>query len=224
MSYRAAIFDWDGTMVDTCGLILNAHNHVRQHFDMPTWTMDDFLGRASQSAREYYPQVYGDDAEEAQRVLYDYVEEHHLNHLQPIDGALQALDQLKTAGVQLGVVSNKRHHTLLKEIDYLGWGAYFDGVVGAGHADKDKPSEVPLLLAMEYIDKTLAISDVLYFGDTETDLLCAQNAGVDIVFLPFEKERPELIENYNPKHYGKSIEEIVKKVFFTGVETQIKAC
>lgn len=224
MTYKAAIFDWDGTMVDTCGLILNAHNHVRECFDMPLWTMDDFLGRASQSAREYYPQIYGNDADEAQRVLYEYVGEHHLSHLKPIDGVLQVLDQLKAAGVRLGVVSNKRHDTLIKEIDHLGWEDYFEGVVGAGHAEKDKPSEIPLLLVMTYIDKTLDVSDVLYFGDTETDLLCAQNANVDIVFVPFEKQRPELIENYNPRHYGNNIGEIVEKVFFSSAEKQIKAC
>ena len=62
-NYKAVIFDWDGTLVDTCGLILKAHNHVRKHYNQPEWTMDDFLGCASQSAREYYPTVYGDEDE-----------------------------------------------------------------------------------------------------------------------------------------------------------------
>lgn len=82
--YKAVIFDWDGTIVDTCGLILDAHNHVRKYYDEPLWTMEDFMGRASQSAREYYPTVYGDKADEAQEILYEYIEKKHLEYLEPM--------------------------------------------------------------------------------------------------------------------------------------------
>lgn len=195
--YKAIIFDWDGTLVDTCGLILDAHNHVRQHFNKPLWTMDDFLGSASKSAREYYPEIYGDDADQAQAVLYDFVEEHHLNYLKPMDGAI---DLVKSIDLPVGIVSNKRHKTLMLEIEHLGVAGYFDCIVGAGVADKDKPSADPLLKGIQDICQDLSPDDILYVGDTETDLLCAKNTKCDIAFIQSEGERPDLVEKYTPQY------------------------
>jgi phosphoglycolate phosphatase len=207
--YKAMIFDWDGTLVDTCGLILDAHNHVRVYYGEEKWTMEDFLGRASKSAREYYPEIYGDKAAEAQRVLYDYVRKHHLNTLQPIEGSL---DILSVTDLPYGVVSNKGHETLLIEINHVGWSDRFSHVIGAGHAEKDKPSEIPLLDCIRQMDPELAISDILYVGDTETDLLTAQNAKCDIAFIQSDKPRPDLIEKYNPTYAFHSLSDMVEAI------------
>ena len=48
--YKAIIFDWDGTLVDTCGLILDAHNHVRDAYDKPRMDHGRFYG-TSKSVR-----------------------------------------------------------------------------------------------------------------------------------------------------------------------------
>jgi phosphoglycolate phosphatase len=197
-NFKAIIFDWDGTLVDTCGLILDAHNHVRRAFGQPEWTMEDFMGRASQSAREYYPQVYGDKADEAQKVLYAYVEEHHLTYMETIDGAEELLTFLNEKGMPVGVVSNKRHSTLHIEIEAVKWMKYFRSTIGAGHALKDKPSPEPLLMAIKAIGEALKPADILYVGDTETDLMCAQNTGCPAIFIQSDKPRPDLINKYKP--------------------------
>lgn len=197
--YKAIIFDWDGTLVDTCGLILKAHNHVRETFGVPLWTMEDFLGTASKSAREYYPEVYGERSDEAQTVLYDYVEEHHINMMKPMESAKALIDFIKNeTNMQIGVVSNKRHKTLLKEAHHLGWFEDFECFVGAGIAAKDKPSADPLLMGMADISDALTPDNVLYIGDTETDLLTAKNTGCDIVFIQSDSPRPDLIDKYAP--------------------------
>ena len=199
-NYKAIIFDWDGTLVDTCGLILDAHNHVRRHMEQELWTMEDFMGRASQSAREYYPKIYGDRADEAQTVLYEYVEEHHLTYLKAMNGSAEILDMLLAHKIPVGVVSNKRHGTLHKEVDAMGWQKYFVSVIGAGHAPKDKPSPDPLLMAIAEIDGTAQPSDILYIGDTETDLLCARNTSCPVALVQSDKPRPDLIEKYSPNY------------------------
>ncbi|MEM7617940.1 MAG: HAD family hydrolase [Pseudomonadota bacterium] len=211
--YKAVIFDWDGTIVDTCGLILDAHNHVRKHFDKPLWTMEDFLGRASESAREYYPKVYGDRAEEAQEVLYDYVEAHHLNYLEPMADSENLLNEIKQLGLPMAIVSNKRHKTLGIEIEHVGYQDYFDFVIGAGVAKRDKPSADPILDAMAALNHNLKPEEVLYVGDTETDLLAAQNAKLPVVFIQSDAPRPDLIEKYAPNYNYLSISEFLNAFF-----------
>lgn len=197
-NYKAIIFDWDGTLVDTCGLILDAHNHVRKHMKQELWTMDDFMGRPSQSAREYYPKIYGDQADEAQKILYAYVEEHHLKYLKPMGSAESLLKTLSQHQVPMGIVSNKRHGTLHIEIEAMNWQNHFKISIGAGHAEQDKPAADPLLQAIKEINPDYTPDDILYIGDTETDLLCAQNAKVPVAFIQTEKPRPDLIEKYKP--------------------------
>ena len=208
--YKAVIFDWDGTLVDTCGLILDAHNHVRKYFDKSLWTMDDFLGRASESAREYYPKVYGDRADEAQDVLYKYVEEHHLNYLEPMSETKELLDFLQNNKMPMAVVSNKRHNTLVKEIEHVQYQNYFNFVIGAGVAKRDKPSPDPLLNAITALGEELKPHEILYIGDTETDLLTAESAQCPMVFIQSECLRPDLIKKYAPNYNYVSISELFK--------------
>jgi phosphoglycolate phosphatase len=207
--YKAVIFDWDGTLVDTCDLVLDAHNHVRKHYGHAEWSMDDFLGQASKSAREYYPEVYGDKADEAQVILYEYVEKHHLNYLEPMN---QAQEILETIDLPMALVSNKRHKFLHIEVEVMGWAHHFKSMIGAGHAEKDKPSPIPLLLAISEIDTRLKPSDILYVGDTETDILTAKNTGCDVVFIQSDKPRPDLIETYNPAFFFNDLKSFAEAV------------
>ncbi len=220
-NYKAVIFDWDGTLVDTCGLILDAHNHVRKYYDLPLWTMDDFLGQASKSAREYYPEIYGDKAEEAQVVLYEFVAEHHLKYLKAMPHVVELCDTIKAQNIPMALVSNKRHDFLHKEVDVMGWRAYFSSIIGAGHAAKDKPAIDPLLMAMAKISADLKAADILYIGDTETDLLTAQNAGAPSVFIQSDQPRPDLIEKYAPNYAFLSVSELLEAVTNDAIDPKI---
>lgn len=198
--YKAVIFDWDGTLVDSTDWVLGAHNHVRQFMDQPLWAKDDIFGCSSLSTRELYPKIYGDKAQEAMALLFEYTDKYNLESAKPYDGAKDVLDVLVQMDMPLGVVSNKRHEALKAVIDHMEWSEYFSSTVGAGHADRDKPSAIPLLFSINEIHSDMTPADILYVGDTETDLLCAQNTGCDAVFIQNGGERPDLIEKYAPKH------------------------
>ncbi len=198
--YKAIIFDWDGTLVDTCDMILNAHNHVREHYKLPLWTMDNFLGEASKSTRENYPKIYKDESDNAQKLLYNFFEDKHLDFLEPINDAKKQLDRLEKLNIPMGIVSNKKHHLLLKEINHLNWENYFQTAIGAGHAEKDKPDSAPLNLAIKNINPELKNNEILYIGDTETDLLTAKNTQCDVALIPSDKPRPDLINKYSPQY------------------------
>ena len=111
----------------------------------------------------------------------------------------------------MGIASNKKHPFLLKEINHLGWDHYFQIAIGAGHAEKDKPDAAPLKLALQEIDPTLKQDEVLYVGDTETDLMTAQNAKIPVAFIPSHTPQDDLINKYNPAFYGSSLAEVMKK-------------
>lgn len=206
---RAVFFDWDGTLVESLNFLHMAHNHVRTHFGLAVYSFDEFKDNMKYSSRQLYPQVYGDKADQAMDILAQYMNDNHLKNIQLIDGATALLQSLHQAGIPMGVVSNKRQSFLTREIGHLGWDRYFKSVVGAGVAARDKPEADPLILALEQAGVEPG-KDVLYIGDTETDLLCASAAGCTAAFLYHAQADNPLIQKYNPSYSAKNCEDLAE--------------
>ena len=177
----AILFDWDGTLVDSLPFLHRAHGHVFTAMGLTPWTLDEARLKIRHSTREMYPTLFGDRAAEATRILYDYVDAHHLAHIVRMREADTVLAALHRAGYKMGVVSNKGHARLVAEIAALGWGDYFQAVIGAGEAARDKPAPDPLLMALGKMG--LGPQNVWYVGDTEIDVQCAREAGCVPVFI-----------------------------------------
>lgn len=204
--YKALIFDWDGTLVDSHDWVLAAHNHVRTAMNLALWTKNDIFGSASFSTRELYPRIYGNEAPQAIKMLTEYTDKNNYKSSTPYTPSEGLLSFLKSKNILMGVVSNKRHEPLNLAIGYLGWNNFFLSAVGAGRAERDKPDPAPLIMSMKEIDPALSVQDVLYVGDSETDLLTAKNAGCDVAFVQSEGPRPDLIEKYAPTYAFDSLE------------------
>lgn len=177
----AILFDWDGTLIDSSKAIQGYLNHVLQHFGKPLLSLEDACKATRKSARETYPQIFGEKSDEALGVLYKYVAETHLSTLTPFEGAEGFLKQLHQAQIPMAIVSNKHHPNLLREISHLGWDVYLTENVGAGRAERDKPSPDPLLFSAREKGLDPSKHEVWYVGDTDTDMEAALAAG----FRPF---------------------------------------
>ena len=102
---------------------------------------------------------------------------------------------------------------LRKEINKLGWKKYFDVLVGANEAKKDKPSKFPLLLALKKFSGILKIftaalkkislkpnKKIWYVGDNEIDIEFAKRNKCYSIFVENKmfkrkdiKKKPDLI-------------------------------
>ncbi len=173
---RAALFDWDNTLIDSWATIHEAMNTTLAAMGHPRWTMDQTRERVRRSLRETFPEMFGDRWEEAREVFYDRFRDVHLDMLEPKEGAEALLRLLAGRGVYLGVVSNKLGEHLRREAAYLGWDGLFGRLVGATDAVRDKPAPEPVALALSGSDIAPG-EDVWFVGDTWIDLGCARNAG-----------------------------------------------
>lgn len=196
----AIFFDWDGTLVDTLPGLLMAHNHVRTHFKLDQWTRDQFHKEMNLSSRELYPKIYGDKVEEAISILRAYMDKNIIKHLTPLKNAEVALRRIHKAGIPIGIVSNKRHEFLTREIEHLGWGRYISVEAGSGFAARDKPSGDPIRKALSAINIKPEDKLVWYVGDTETDMLAAADSACVAVLILHGESRPELVEKHSPAY------------------------
>ncbi len=180
---KALIFDWDNTLIDTWSLIHKALEDTFLHFELTPWTPEETRERVRQSAREAFPQLFGERSEEAIRHYTQRYRHWSARELTPLDQAeaLVGLWAEKGRG-PLSVVSNKQGPVLREEAERLGWSGHFHRLVGANDAPADKPDIAPVLMALEGSGISPG-PEVWFIGDTDIDMLCAQNAGCTAVLL-----------------------------------------
>jgi phosphoglycolate phosphatase-like HAD superfamily hydrolase len=90
---------------------------------------------------------------------------------------------------------------LHKEVAKLEWAGFFDVVIGAQDAARDKPAADPVLLALK--DSGIApSSEVWLVGDSVTDLECAKNAGISAILYGDEGAQTQaLLQNFQVLHH-----------------------
>lgn len=179
----AIFFDWDGTLVDSVPLIRAGYDDLHAHYGLPPITMDQLARNMRNSARELFPQIFGDQAPQALAHFYDYIHAHHFDHLIPYDGALDFLKHIKKAELKTAIISNRKHELLIEEIPHLGWSDEVDFIVGAGKCAHDKPAPDQLLFAAEQLGLNPQTETIWYVGDSETDLMAARAAHMTPIFI-----------------------------------------
>ena len=177
---RAILFDWDNTLVDTWPLIHRALNMTMRHMDHPEWSIEKVRGEVKHSMRDSFPALFGDRWEEAARFYQLSYRSINLAELMPLPGANAMLAAIPRDRVFTGVVSNKQSVSLRQEVPHLGWAHFFNILVGATDAQRDKPFPDPALLALR--DSGVEPGPQVWFiGDTNADLGCANNIGATAI-------------------------------------------
>ncbi|WP_439594884.1 HAD family hydrolase [Falsiroseomonas sp.] len=175
------LWDWDNTLVDGWAAIQHGLNATFREFGMPSWDRETVLANVRGSLRDTFPGMFGAEWERARDIFYAAVRSCHLEVLNPMPGAAEAIRAAAALGPQ-GVVSNKQGPLLRAEAAHLGWAGHFTALVGAGDASADKPSAAPLLMALDSCGVKPGPS-VWYIGDTVLDMDAARAAGCTAVLL-----------------------------------------
>ena len=66
----AIFFDWDGTLVDSLPALNGYYNHVLAVYSKPAISIEEAKRNIRRSAREVFPEVFGDQADEALSLIH----------------------------------------------------------------------------------------------------------------------------------------------------------
>ena len=175
---KAALFDWDNTLVNSWKKLNFCINETFKHYGFESWSLEETKQNMHRSLRDWFPEKFGDKWLEAKDFYYStYHEVAKKFEVELLEGAFETIKYLHDNGVPIGIVSNKNGTYLREEINQLKWHDYFKAVVGSGDAEKDKPSSEPALLALKLMNLTPS-DNILFIGDTIVDTDCANSAGV----------------------------------------------
>ena len=114
-------------------------------------------------------------------ILLDHYAAHIADGSRPFDGVEAALDTLAARGVALAICTNKIEALAIRFVDAIGWSGRFAAIVGGDTVGVSKPDPAPLLEAIARAGGERAA----FVGDSISDTLAAQAAGVPCVALTF---------------------------------------
>jgi phosphoglycolate phosphatase len=178
LTTRLAIFDLDGTLVDSVDDLASSVNYALALHGLPTRSREEVLGFIGNGARPLIERSVGARKELVEPVLRDwwaYYSNHMLDETRPYPGVRELL---KGARRTMAVQSNKPGDMVRKILEGLGLLSHFAVVLGGGEsAPKPDPAGVKLIL-----DRTGArVEDTVFIGDLPADVTTARNAGVELV-------------------------------------------
>lgn len=178
----AALFDWDGTLLDSREPLLGA------------WyaSTEELLGRRFPASLEDEERVFtlggatlfpelmgGEEAAEQLASVFQREYQARAEQVRAFPGVVDLLGELRAAGVAIAVVTSKSH--LRYDIDARQIGV--DGLIDAPICQEDcsahKPDPAPVLLALERL--AVPAVDAVMVGDTPVDWQAAQSAGVKFI-------------------------------------------
>lgn len=184
-AYRTAVFDLDGTLLDTLEDLHLSTNAALAAHDMPTHTIDDvrrFVGNGIKLLIHRAVPAGTSPAEE-DSVYEDFCAHyaaHCEDHTGPYQGIPELLAHLRAAGVTLAVVSNKGDFAV-QELVARQFPGTFDAVLGENEAAgiRKKPAPDMVRAALKRMGATP--EGMVYIGDSEVDVQTAANAGCPCV-------------------------------------------
>lgn len=176
---KAVLFDLDGTLTDTLQDIATAMNRALRLHGLPEWPLDAYRTLVGDGARVLAQRAVREQqalAPSVQAEYQAYYERHTRVATRPYDGIPEMLHALQQAGLKLAVFSNKPDADTRNVVAHFFPDIRWTAVRGQVEGIPVKPDPTGALLVAKALD--VSPPEILYLGDTATDMRCAIHAGM----------------------------------------------
>ncbi len=198
MRYKLAVFDLDGTVLNTIGGLTHAVNAALAMNGLPARSREEVQAMVGNGTRKLIERALGDDADPVliSKVYSDYQKYYAENcsyDTYPYDGIKQMLIKLNEAGIKCAVVTNKPDIPAKKLIQ-----ENFGSLIAETHGNVP---EVPVKPDPTFVYETMKNlgvnpSEAVYIGDSDVDIRTGKNAGIDYISVDWGfRTREFLVEN-----------------------------
>lgn len=140
------------------------------------------------SRTDIFELLFGDD-QEAKAIAHKHFDECYRKHLGEVipfeQGIREHLLELRNIGIRLGLISNRKREFMAHEIRVIengSWVHLFDTMACGDDVQRRKPAPDLILKALENLDRQLG-TGCWYVGDSTTDVIAANDAGVTSIFF-----------------------------------------
>lgn len=187
MSIKAAIFDLDGTLLNTLEDLCDSTNAALEQYGYPTRTIDEVRRFVGNGVKLLMLRALGIEKPEDNAEFEDvfaafraHYAEHSNDHTRPYDGVMELMQHLQDAGIEMAIVSNKLDPAV-KQLNELYFRQYITVAIGENEAAGVKKKPAPDTVYTALRELGIAAEDAVYIGDSEVDLATAKNSGLPCI-------------------------------------------
>jgi pyrophosphatase PpaX len=173
-----ALFDLDGTLIDSIRLILDSYHHTLSRHNLPARTDEEWLRGVGTPLHVQFS-AWQESRETLEAMIATYRAfnlEHHDRMVTIYPGVLDAVREIKAAGIQTGLVTSKNRHGALRGLKLVGLEALMDVLVCADEVANPKPHPEPVEKAVGLLGANPTTT--VYVGDSIHDMHSGRAAGV----------------------------------------------
>ncbi|MDH5357778.1 MAG: HAD-IA family hydrolase [Gammaproteobacteria bacterium] len=177
--YQLIVFDWDGTLMDSTGHIVNCMQQAITRLALPSLedsAISHIIGLGlNEAVQALYPEI---DVETSEQLANTYREVWLTTPYETplFDNAFNLVQYLSEQSYFLGVATGKSRRGLDKVLKSTSLGSFFHATRCADECHS-KPHPQMLEEVMDFVG--VSPKETLMIGDTEYDLQMANNAGAD---------------------------------------------
>lgn len=217
---KLAIFDLDGTLLNTVEDLGNATNYALEQCGFPIHPTDAYYQMVGRGIYNLFRAAVpaGQSTEEVvQRmasIFIPYYDAHKCDFTRPYDGIPGMLKTITAAGVRLAVASNKYQDGAEKLVHHF-FGEYdFVKILGQRDGQPIKPDPAIVDQILADVPK-VAKEQVVYVGDSNVDMQTGANAQVRTIGVTWGFRSKEELAAYTPSAIVDT-PEILSKVILEG--------
>jgi phosphoglycolate phosphatase len=194
------VWDWDGTLADSTGMITNAIVKAAAQVGLPPLDPEKATNIIGLGLRESIHALYGDLPPEVARDMATHYNANYYageSYIPLFLGASETIIELHRRGYKLAVATGKGRRGLNLALQHCGLTKYFHGT---RTVDECFSKPHPQMLD-ELMDDLVAMPErTLMIGDTNYDLQMAKNAGVQSAAVCYGAQSRDKLITYDP-HY-----------------------
>ena len=192
------VWDWDGTLADSTGMITNALLKAAEQVGLPALEPKTARNIIGLGLKESIHTLYGDiPVEQAQSLAALYTTNYYAgeSEIPLFEGVTNTIKELNKRGFKLAVATGKGRRGLNLALEHCGLGKYFQSTRTVDECFS-KPHPQMLDELMDYL--VVMPERTLMIGDTSYDLQMAQNAGISSVGVSYGAQSAEQWQYLNP--------------------------
>lgn len=211
MKYDIAIFDLDGTILDTLEDLKNSTNFALSKHGFQAHNLEEIRKFVGNGMQKLIERAVPKDcsAEEQKKVLEDF-NAHYAVHCKettkPYDGIIGTIKELKKIGIKCAVVSNKSDYAVQPLCKYY-FNGIFDIAVGIKEGIRTKPNPDAVLAIIRQFGGHK--ERVVYVGDSEVDVQTAKNAEVDCISVLWGFRDKKTLISIGASNFAKDARELL---------------
>lgn len=218
--YRGAIFDLDGTLLDTLEDLKNSVNAALKMGGCPERSLEEISGFVGNGILKLMERAIpqGKKHPQFEQMFQTFKEDYAKNcknKTRPYEGIPELIKKLQQAGMKVAIVSNKADFAV-KELNQF----YFSGMhlIAEGEQAEIRKKPAPDMVIRAAEEMGIALEETVYIGDSEVDIQTAANSGIPCISVTWGFRSREFLLSQGAGEVVDTVDELEAHLLFWKAE------